>query len=214
MENIKNVVEALIFSSGSPIAKRDLIEKLPELTGSQLNAIIKDLQKKYSGDCGILLLEFNGKYQFSSNPCYGDVIAEILTPLRERELSKTLLEVLSTIAYKQPITRMEIDDMRGGTSCEYAITGLLKAGLICTARRTSSSKSSSFPPSTNSPTSKRLWRSCRRFTLPRRKRFSTPVRCTTRTATSSRRARRNRLPPRTSTRTKSPTSCKERSTKS
>lgn len=130
MENIKNVVEALIFSSGSPIAKRDLIEKLPELTGSQLNAIIKDLQKKYSGDCGILLLDFNGKYQFSSNPRYGDVIAEILTPLRERELSKTLLEVLSTIAYKQPITRMEIDDMRGGTSCEYAITGLLKAGLI------------------------------------------------------------------------------------
>ena len=130
MENIKNVVEALVFSSGSPIAKRDLIEKLPELTASQLNSIIKDLQKKYSGDCGLLLLEFNGKLQFSSNPKYGEVVADILTPLREKELSKTLLEVLSTIAYKQPITRMEIDDMRGGTSCEYAITGLLKAGLI------------------------------------------------------------------------------------
>lgn len=130
MENIKNVVEALVFSSGSPIAKRDLIEKLPELTGSQLNSIIKELQKKYGGDCGLLLLEFNGKLQFSSNPKYGEVVADILTPLREKELSKTLLEVLSTIAYKQPITRMEIDDMRGGTSCEYAITGLLKAGLI------------------------------------------------------------------------------------
>ena len=66
---------------------------------------------------------------------YGDVIAEILTPLRERQLSKTLLEVLSTIAYRQPITRLELEEMRGKsdgttTSCEYAITGLLKAGLI------------------------------------------------------------------------------------
>lgn len=130
MENIKNVIEALVFSSGSPISKKDLVEKIPELTYSQLNSVIKDLQKKYSGDCGLLLLEFNGKLQFSSNPRYGETVAEILTPLREKELTKTLLEVLATIAYKQPITRLEIDDMRAGTSCEYAITGLLKAGLI------------------------------------------------------------------------------------
>ena len=64
------------------------------------------------------------------------MLAEILTPLRERQLSKTLLEVLATIAYQQPITRTELEEMRGspddGTtrSCEYAISGLLKAGLI------------------------------------------------------------------------------------
>ena len=75
MENIKNVIEALVFSSGSPISKKDLVEKIPELTNSQLNSVIKDLQKKYSGDCGLLLLEFNGKLQFSSNPRYGEIVA-------------------------------------------------------------------------------------------------------------------------------------------
>ena len=130
MENIKNTVEAIIFASGSPILKSDIVEKIPELTAQKLNNIIKELQKTYSGDSGILLAEFNGKVQFMSNPKYGDVVADILTPLREKELTKTLLEVLATIAYKQPITRLEIDDMRGGTSSEYAITGLLKAGLV------------------------------------------------------------------------------------
>ena len=130
MENIKNTVEAIIFASGSPILKSDIVEKIPELTAQKLNNIIKELQKTYSGDSGIILAEFNGKVQFMSNHKYGDVVADILTPLREKELTKTLLEVLATIAYKQPITRLEIDDMRGGTSSEYAITGLLKAGLV------------------------------------------------------------------------------------
>ncbi len=135
MENIKNVVEALVFASGTAIAKKDIVEKIPELTTSKLNSIVADLQKRYNGESGILLLDFNGKLQFSSNPRYGEVLAEILTPLRERQLSKTLLEVLATIAYQQPVTRAELEEMRGSpdgttTSCEYAITGLLKAGLI------------------------------------------------------------------------------------
>lgn len=130
MENIKNTVEAIIFASGSPILKSDIIEKVPELTTQKLNSIIKDLQTTYSDKCGIILAEFNGKVQFMSNPKYGEIVADVLTPLREKELTKTLLEVLATIAYKQPITRLEIDDMRGGTSSEYAITGLLKAGLV------------------------------------------------------------------------------------
>ena len=130
MENINNVVEAIIFSSGQPISKKDLCEKIPELTTQELNKIVKELQKKYSEDCGVLLVEFNGKLQFTSNPRYGDIVADILTPLKEKSLTKTLLEVLATIAYKQPITKLEIEDMRGGVNSEYAITGLLKAGLI------------------------------------------------------------------------------------
>ena len=130
MENINNIVEAIIFSSGQPIQKKDICEKVPELTTQELNKIIKDLQKKYSDDCGLLLVEFNGKVQFTSNPRYGEIVADVLTPLKEKSLTKTLLEVLATIAYKQPITKLEIEDMRGGVNSEYAITGLLKAGLI------------------------------------------------------------------------------------
>ena len=130
MENISKVVEAIIFSSGQPIQKKDLCEKIPELTTQELNKIVKELQKKYGDESGVLLVEFNGKLQFTSNPRYGDTVADVLTPLKEKSLTKTLLEVLSTIAYKQPITKLEIEDMRGGVNSEYAITGLLKAGLI------------------------------------------------------------------------------------
>ena len=130
MENIDNVVEAIIFASGTPIATADICQKVPELTTQKLNSIVKTLSKRYSEDCGIVLAEFNGKLQFMSNPKYGDAVADVLTPLKEKELTKTLLEVLSTIAYKQPITRLEIDDMRGGTNSEYALSGLLKAGLV------------------------------------------------------------------------------------
>ncbi len=130
MENIENVVEAIIFASGSAIQKSDICEKIPELTTQKLNSVIKALQKRYSGDCGIVLAEFNGKVQLMSNPKYGDTVADVLTPLREKELTKTLLEVLATIAYKQPITRLEIDEMRSNRNSEYALTGLLKANLI------------------------------------------------------------------------------------
>ncbi len=130
MENIEQVVEAIIFASGTAIVKSDICEKVPELTTQKLNGIVKNLKKKYGESSGIILAEFNGKLQFMSNPDYGDTVADVLTPLKEKELTKTLLEVLSTIAYKQPITRMEIDDMRGGTNSEYALSALLKAGLV------------------------------------------------------------------------------------
>lgn len=136
MENIKHAVEALIFAAGTPLEKKYIVEKIPELTSRKLDSVIADLKKEYSGTHGIVLLEFNNKVQFSSNPRYGELLAEILTPLRERQLSKTLLEVLATIAYQQPVTRAELEEMRGSpddlstTSCEYALSGLLKAGLI------------------------------------------------------------------------------------
>ena len=50
MDNIKNVVEALIFSSGTPLSKKDIVEKIPELTPARLTSVVKELQKKYSGE--------------------------------------------------------------------------------------------------------------------------------------------------------------------
>ncbi len=75
------------------------------------------------------MLEFNGKLQFSTNTNYGEIVAEVLTPLKEKELSKTLLEVLAIIAYKQPITRLELEKIKT-SSADYAIGLLLKVNLI------------------------------------------------------------------------------------
>ena len=113
MDNIKETIEALIFASGEPVSKKDIIERIPSLTTRELNKIVEELKVKYGGDSGIVLASFNDKLQFTSNPRYGDTLVEVLTPIREKALSQSLLEVLSIIAYKQPVTRQEIEDIKG-----------------------------------------------------------------------------------------------------
>lgn len=129
MEKLTQILEAILFASGSSKKKSDILSLLPGVTKSQFEKSIEKLKEKYSGESGVLLLDFNGKLQFSTNPTYGETVAEVLTPLKEKELSKTLLEVLAIIAYKQPITRLEIEKIKS-TSADYAIGLLLKVNLI------------------------------------------------------------------------------------
>ena len=91
--------------------------------------VLKKLQKKYDETSGINLLIFNGKLQFCSNPKYAEEVAAVLNPIRERELSKSMMEVAAIIAYKQPVTRLDLEQIRGVDS-EYAIQNLLKLGII------------------------------------------------------------------------------------
>ena len=67
--------------------------------------------------------------QFASNPAYSDVIACVLNPIRERDLSNAALETIAIIAYRQPVTRLDIEQIRGVNS-EYTVQMLLKNNLI------------------------------------------------------------------------------------
>ena len=128
MRNLTQTIESLIFSSGKSIDKKEIVKGLG-IKKSELDKALEELKEKYSGSSGIQLLDFNEKLQFSSNPTYGDLIADILVKIRERELSKVLLEVLAIVAYKQPVTRLEIEELRGLNS-EYALQMLQKVNLI------------------------------------------------------------------------------------
>ena len=129
MDNLINVVEAILFASGVPLRRQEILDKMPGITKKKLDNVIEKLKEQYSGKCGIRLEIFNDKIQFSSNSDYGEIVADVLQPVKEKELSKILVEVLSIIAYQQPITRSEIEDIRG-VSPDYAIGVLLKADLI------------------------------------------------------------------------------------
>lgn len=137
---LKNMLESLLFASGKGIAYKDIKNYFgEEFTEKEIKTAISTLKKEYSGEKGIILIEFNEKYQFQSNPAYGERLASILQPIKEKELSKTLLQTLSIIAYRQPITRLEIEEVRDGVSCDYAISVLLRLNLIeVTGRRNSS----------------------------------------------------------------------------
>ncbi|MEG9429610.1 MAG: SMC-Scp complex subunit ScpB [Christensenellaceae bacterium] len=122
-----NIIESILFVSGTQVAISDIAEKL-ELTEKQITEAIKALKEKYSDASGIQLLQFNKKLQFSSNPAYADDVSAVLNPIKEKELSKSMLEVAAIIAYKQPVTRIDLEEIRGNS--EYAVQKLLELGVI------------------------------------------------------------------------------------
>ncbi len=71
---------------------------------------------------------FNKKLQFCSNPENAEYVSAVLNPIKEKELSKSMLEVAAIIAYKQPVTRIDLEELRGNS--EYAVQKLLELGVI------------------------------------------------------------------------------------
>lgn len=127
---LTNIIEALIFASGNGMTADEIHKGLQDrCTKKEVEKAVQELKKQYSGDKGIILIEHNKTLQFQSNPNYGEILADMLMETRERELSKTLLQVLAIVAYKQPVTRAEIEDLRGVNS-DYVVGMLLKLDLI------------------------------------------------------------------------------------
>ena len=128
MENLDKILESILFMAGEPVAMVDIVGKL-DVTEKELKAAAATLKKRYCGESGIVLNQFNNKLQLSTNSLYAEAVASVLNPIRERNLSKATLETAAIIAYKQPITRLEIEEIRG-VGCDYAISILLEHNLI------------------------------------------------------------------------------------
>ncbi len=126
-DRLMNIIESIVYVSGKEIAIKDISDSLGVSDKEVLNAA-KNLQKKYSDPCGLNLLIFNKKLQFCSNPSYAEEVSTVLNPIKERELSRSMLETVAIIAYKQPVTRMDLENLRGNS--EYALQVLMKIGVI------------------------------------------------------------------------------------
>lgn len=128
MNNLTNIIEGIVFASGEAVPVKYIIEKL-NCTLKDVNACVAELKKKYAEESGIQLLTFNGKVQFASNPAYRQQISDVLTPIKEKEFTKTILECAALIAYKQPVTKGDLEDIRQ-VNCDYAVHTLLELGMI------------------------------------------------------------------------------------
>ena len=134
-DKAKETIKALIFASGTGLVVDKIYIELSEFFGKEIiESAIAELENDFSKDNGILLIRYGNKVQFQSNPQYGEIVSKVLVETKEREISKVLLQVLAIIAYKQPITRAEIEDLRG-INPEYAISMLLRLNLIYAAGR-------------------------------------------------------------------------------
>jgi len=128
-KNLKDIVFSILFVAGEGIEKSFITEKL-NITDKELEKALKELQEIYQSDNGIHLITYKNKVQLASNPAYADYISEVLNPIREKTLTRAALETLAIIAYKQPITKLEIEEIRGVNNADYAVQILIDQNVI------------------------------------------------------------------------------------
>jgi segregation and condensation protein B len=112
-DNVRSVIEALLFSSERPLALEQIKKVLDGLGTDQIRATLEGLRSDYeAANRGIRIIEVAGGFQMITAPCFATFLKKLYKQRRVERLSKPALETLAIIAYKQPVTRLEIESLR------------------------------------------------------------------------------------------------------
>ncbi len=133
---VKNqaAIEAVLFSIGDAVSVKDL-SKVLEIDIKDLEKILQDMMDRYeSSDRGIRLVKLEDSYQLCTKNEYFDILSQLVNMPKKHNLTDSLMETLSIIAYKQPVTRQEIEAIRG-VSCVHAINRLVEYKLVAEVGR-------------------------------------------------------------------------------
>lgn len=135
-EDIKHIIEAILFAYGEPISIKELNYIVNEdLSSKEIEYMINILIEEYKEqNRGVQIIKLENKYQMCTNKDYAGYIKKVLEPKKKKTLSQATLETLTIIAYKQPITKIEIENIRG-VKCDKVIQTLLENDLIREAGR-------------------------------------------------------------------------------
>ncbi len=127
-------IEAILFSVGEAIDIKELAKVL-ELEASDLSKIIDDMAEKYKDENrGIHIVKLENAVQLCTKNEYYDILTKVVNMPQKHSLTDSLMETLSIVAYKQPVTRQEIEAIRG-VSCVHAINKLVEYKLIAEVGR-------------------------------------------------------------------------------
>ena len=127
-KNLKEIIKATLFVAGEGI-QLSAFSTLENCDIKEVKKAVEELKKELSEDNGIHIIEYKDKIQLCSNPAYSSYISEILNPIREKALTKAALETLAIIAYKQPVTKLDIEEIRG-VNCDYTVQLLTEHKMI------------------------------------------------------------------------------------
>ncbi|MCL5029381.1 MAG: SMC-Scp complex subunit ScpB [Bacteroidetes bacterium] len=143
MDNIYNsIIEALIFASDEPINFSDLIKAIKGIDGEEIQIsaddvanCVDELNQVYDEkNVAFKIMKIAGGYLFATKPEYAKYIGYLSSEKSKRRLSQAALETLAIIAYKQPITKPELETIRGVNS-DYILNTLLEKNLIAITGR-------------------------------------------------------------------------------
>lgn len=135
MDFLHRHIEALIFCAPEPLGINEIVSCLTEMFGAvvplkDVELALADLGKKYGEvEFSFALEKLGGGYQFLTKPAYQPSISILLRQHSQKRLSTAQLETLSIIAYKQPLTKSDVEQIRG-VSCDYSLQKLLEKELI------------------------------------------------------------------------------------
>jgi segregation and condensation protein B len=123
------IIESILFASGDPLPIHQL-QNILDLSEIETLALIEKMESEYENENrGIRLYVTDSTVQLTTKPEYADHVEKALQPLQSKSFSQAMLETLSVIAYKQPVTRSDVEAVRG-VRCDYTVSQLQKLGFI------------------------------------------------------------------------------------
>ena len=123
------IVEAILFVTGNAVEKREICRAM-EITEAELDATLDALESGYDFERrGLRLLRFGSHVQLATRPDYAPYVEKLLQPVQKQSLSQAIMETLAVIAYRQPVTKAEVELIRG-VKCDYSVQSLVAKGLI------------------------------------------------------------------------------------
>lgn len=126
---IKSALESMMFVWGKPLDVKEAAEVF-NVDKGEIYGYFKELQEEYEREGrGIVIREVNKSFQFVTRPENIGYIESLCTPVKRKRLSQSALEVLAIVAYKQPVTKGEIEAIRG-IKCDRVIEGLSRKNLV------------------------------------------------------------------------------------
>lgn len=128
-KSIKSAFESMLYVWGQPLAAKDAADTL-DISKKDAIELFEELAEEYEKeDRGIRIRRVNESFQFVTKEENADIIKRLCTPVKVKRLSQAALEVLAIVAYKQPVTKGEIDAIRG-VKCDRVIEGLMRKELV------------------------------------------------------------------------------------
>lgn len=126
---LAHVIEAILFVAGEPVDVHELQRAL-DVTALETQQAIDALESDYAYHRrGICLKRFGSHIQLSTRAEYAPYVERLLQPIQKQSLSQSAMETLAVVAYRQPVTKLEIEAVRG-VKCDYSVQSLVGKGLI------------------------------------------------------------------------------------
>ena len=126
---LAHVIEAILFVAGEPVDVNEL-KKALEVSEDEVYRAINELDSDYSYHRrGICLKRFGSHIQLSTRAEFAPYVERLLQPIQKQSLSQSAMETLAVVAYRQPVTKLEIEAVRG-VKCDYSVQSLVNKGLI------------------------------------------------------------------------------------